>query len=104
MEPDAVMGCLFFGLGSAAAPVITDRSGRLIENMLDVRFGVQFGMLLGRMLRMFIGMESVCMRHLRMVGRAFVIALFVVPCGFVVVMRSLRVMMGRLRMMMRCFL
>lgn len=69
-----------------------------------MRLGMDLGMLFGRVLCVIAGMKTVCMRHVGVVGSLLVIARPMMPCRLVVVVGSLRVMMGRLRMMMRCFL
>jgi hypothetical protein len=63
-----------------------------------------FGMRLRSMLRVIARMGTVCMRRMRVVGCPLVIPRLVMVCGLGVVVRSLRVMMGCLPMMMRCFL
>ena len=83
---------------------LPDRDGREVGRRLDVRWGVQFSVLLGRMLRVIGGMETVGMRHVCVVSGLFMVASRVVPGGLSVMMCSLAVVMGRLGVMMRCFL
>jgi hypothetical protein len=70
--------------------------GLLLAVDLDVLFRGVF--------RVLVGMSVVCMRHVRMVSRLLVVAGFVMLCGLVMVVGSLRMVMGSLLVMMRCFL
>jgi hypothetical protein len=61
-------------------------------------------MLASRMLRMIAGMEMVRLRNLRMVSCFLVVAGSVMLCRFGVMVCSLRVVMGCLRVMVCSFL
>jgi hypothetical protein len=63
---------------------------------LDVFFCGVFGV--------FVGMGVMSMRYVRVMSRLFVVAGFVMLRGLVMVVGSLRMVMGSLLVMMRCFL
>jgi len=60
-------------------------------------------MLFSRMLCVINGVQAVCVRHLRMMSRHFVVASGVVLCCLCMVTRSLRVMIRCVLVMIRCF-
>ena len=61
-------------------------------------------MLLNSMLSMLNGMKLMAVGNVRMVGCFLVILGFMMLGGFVVVARSVLMVLGRLRVMMGCFL
>jgi hypothetical protein len=61
---------------------------------------VCFYVLLGRILRVLGSIHMVAMRQVRVMRRLFVVAAFVVPCSFVVVMRSMLMVFRRLLVVM----
>ena len=65
---------------------------------------VCFDVLLGSMLSMIGGMDVMGMRQMRMMGRFLVIARLVVPGSFVVMTRSVLMVLSCLFVMMGCFL
>ena len=65
---------------------------------------VCFNVLLGSMLSMIGGMDVMGMRQMRMMGRFLVIARLVVPGSFVVMTRSVLMVLSCLFVMMGCFL
>jgi hypothetical protein len=64
---------------------------------------VRFGMLYRRVLRMIHGVQTMSVRYLRVVGRLLVVACQVILCRLSVVMRSLRVVISCVVVMIRCF-
>jgi hypothetical protein len=65
---------------------------------------VRFNMVLDRMFRVLCRVDRVTVRQMCMVGGFFVIARFVMCGRFVVVARSVFVMLGCLLVMIGCFL
>jgi hypothetical protein len=61
-------------------------------------------MVFSRLLCMIEGVQTVCVGYVRVMSRLFVVARCVMHCRFRVVMRSLRVVMSRLLVMIGCFL
>lgn len=66
-------------------------------------FAVSFDVMLGSVLRVFGGVHVMAVGQMRVVGCGFVIALGVMPGGFMVMARSVLVVFRCLGVMLSCF-